>query len=121
MGLEVVAQPPAEFDRWLAREAKPAGPPATAAAERGARVFTTGPCQSCHTIRGTSAAGDVGPDLTHVGSRRTLGANTVPNTREYLRSWIRDSQEVKPGNDMPDLRLMPSRLDDVVAYLEGLR
>jgi cytochrome c oxidase subunit 2 len=120
MGLEVVAQPPAEFDRWLAREAKPAGRPSTAAAGRGARVFTTGPCQSCHTIRGTSAAGDVGPDLTHVGSRRTLGANTVPNTPEFLRSWIRDSQEVKPGNDMPDLRLTPSRLDDVVAYLAGL-
>jgi cytochrome c oxidase subunit II len=121
MGLEVVAQPRAEFERWLAREAKPAAPPTTAAARRGERVFTTGPCQSCHTIRGTSAGGDVGPDLTHLAARRTLGANTVPNTPEYLRSWIRGSQEVKPGNDMPDIGLTPARLDDLVAYLEGMR
>jgi cytochrome c oxidase subunit II len=120
MGLEVVAQTRAQFDRWLAREAQPASPPSTDAAHRGEEVFTSGACQSCHTIRGTSAAGDVGPDLTHIASRRTLGANTIPNRPPYLRSWILGSQEVKPGNDMPNIRLTPSRLDDVVAYLEGL-
>jgi cytochrome c oxidase subunit II len=121
MGLEVFAQPRAEFERWLADQAKPAAPPASAAARRGQNVFTTGPCQSCHTIRGTSSGGDVGPDLTHIAARRTLGANTVPNTPQYLRSWIRGSQEVKPGNDMPNIALTQARLDDVVAYLEGLR
>jgi cytochrome c oxidase subunit 2 len=121
MALEVVAQTPAAFRRWLSAEAEPAVRPGTAAAQRGARVFTTGGCGSCHTIRGTSASGDVGPDLTHVGARSTLGALTVPNTPQYLRSWIAGSQEVKPGNDMPSFDLGPGRLDDVVAYLEGLR
>jgi cytochrome c oxidase subunit 2 len=121
MGLEVIAQTRTAFRRWLADQAEPARPPANAAARRGEQVFTSGACQSCHTIRGTSASGDVGPDLTHLAGRRTLGANTVPNTPEYLRSWIGGSQEVKPGNDMPDLKLSRPDLDDLVAYLEGLR
>jgi cytochrome c oxidase subunit 2 len=121
MGLEVVAQPPAQFRAWLARQGQPAAAPSGAAARRGEQAFTSGACQSCHTIRGTSASGDVGPDLTHVAGRRTLGALTITNTPEYLRSWISGSQEVKPGNDMPNIAMPPGRLDDVVAYLEGLR
>jgi cytochrome c oxidase subunit II len=121
MAMEVIADPPARFRAWLADQARPARPPATAAAQRGARLFATGACQSCHTIRGTSAAGTVGPDLTHVADRRTLAANTIPNERPYLRSWIADSQEVKPGNDMPNLTLPGAQLDDLVAYLESLR
>jgi cytochrome c oxidase subunit 2 len=121
MGLEVVAEPAARFRRWLADQARPAASPATAAARRGQDVFTSAGCQSCHTIRGTQASGDVGPDLTHLAGRRTLGALAIPNTGRYLRSWILGSQEVKPGNQMPNLDLAPGRLDDLVAYLEGLR
>jgi cytochrome c oxidase subunit II len=121
MGLEVVVEPAARFRRWLARQAGTAGPPATAAARRGEQVFASAGCQSCHTIRGTSASSDVGPDLTHLAGRRTLGALAIPNTPEYLRSWILGSQEVKPGNQMPNLDLASGRLDDLVAYLEGLR
>jgi cytochrome c oxidase subunit 2 len=121
MGLVVVAEPAARFERWLADQAEPAAAPAAAAARRGQQMFTSAGCQSCHAIRGTSASGDVGPDLTHLASRRTLGALAIPNTREYLRSWIVGSQEVKPGNQMPDLDLPQDRLDDLVAYLEGLR
>jgi cytochrome c oxidase subunit 2 len=120
MGLVVVAEPEAQFRRWLAQQARPAAPPATAAARRGQEIFTSAGCQSCHAIRGTSASGDVGPDLTHLASRKTLGALAIPNTREYLRSWIVGSQQVKPGNQMPDLDLTPDRLDDLTAYLEGL-
>ncbi|MGE5275263.1 MAG: cytochrome c oxidase subunit II [Verrucomicrobiota bacterium] len=121
MALEVVAQTPAAFRRWLSDQARPAAPPGTSAARRGERIFTTAGCRSCHTIRGTSARGDVGPDLTHLAGRRTLGALTLPNTPRYLRSWIAGSQEVKPGNDMPNFVLGPGGLDDIVAYLEGLR
>jgi cytochrome c oxidase subunit II len=121
MGLEVVVEPAARFRRWLARQAGTAGPPATAAARRGEQVFASAGCQGCHTIRGTSASSDVGPDLTHLAGRRTLGALAIPNTPEYLRSWILGSQEVKPGNQMPNLDLASGRLDDLVAYLEGLR
>jgi cytochrome c oxidase subunit II len=121
MALEVIADPPAVFRRWLAGQARPARPPATPGARDGARLFTSGACQSCHTIRGTSAAGTVGPDLTHVASRRTLAANTISNDPPNLRSWIDDSQEVKPGNDMPNLSLTGPQLDALVAYLDGLR
>jgi cytochrome c oxidase subunit 2 len=121
MGLEVVAESAAGFRRWLAAQAKPAAPPETDAARRGQDIFTYAGCQSCHTIRGTSASSDVGPDLTHLGGRRTLGALAIMNTPEYLRSWILGSQEVKPGNQMPNLDLAAGRLDDLVAYLEGLR
>jgi cytochrome c oxidase subunit 2 len=119
MGLEVVAEPANRFRRWLVDQARPAASPAGAAAGRGQEVFTSAGCQSCHAIRGTPASGDVGPDLTHLASRKTLGALAIPNTSRYLRSWILDSQEVKPGNQMPNLHLAPARLDDLVAYLEG--
>jgi cytochrome c oxidase subunit II len=121
MGLVVVAEPAAQFRQWLAGQARPAPPPASAAARRGRKIFTSAGCQSCHTIRGTSASSDVGPDLTHLASRRTLGALAIPNTRDYLRSWIVDSQAVKPGNQMPNLDLTPDRLDDLTAYLSELR
>ena len=120
MGLVVVAEPAAQFRQWLAGQARPAVPPATVAARRGQEIFTSAGCQSCHAIRGTSASGDVGPDLTHLASRRTLGALTIPNTREYLRSWIVGSQQVKPGNQMPDMNLSGRELQELLAYLEGL-
>jgi cytochrome c oxidase subunit 2 len=121
MGLVVVAEPAPKFRQWLAAQSRPATPPATAAATRGREIFTSAGCQSCHAIRGTSASSDVGPDLTHLASRTTLGALAIPNTPEYLRSWIVDSQDVKPGNQMPNLDLAPDRLDDLTAYLGALR
>jgi cytochrome c oxidase subunit II len=76
-------------------------------------------CGSCHTIRGTEASGDVGPDLTHVGSRTSLAAATIPNTRERMRAWIDDPQAVKPGNQMPKVDLTSAQLAELVRYLEA--
>jgi cytochrome c oxidase subunit 2 len=121
MAFYVVADPPAVFRRWLANQARPAPAPAVAAARRGKQMFLNGSCADCHTIRGTSASGDVGPDLTHLATRRTLAALTIPNTRADLARWIENAQQVKPGNQMPDVHLTSSQLDDMVAYLEGLR
>ena len=81
----------------------------------------SGPCSSCHTIRGTSAGGDTGPDLTHVGSRTSLAAITVANTPSELARWIDHAQELKPGNQMPDFDLPAGQVQQLVAYLEGLR
>jgi cytochrome c oxidase subunit 2 len=78
-------------------------------------------CAGCHTVRGTDAAGQIAPDLTHVAARTTLGAGTLSNTSEHLATWIRDSQRVKPGNQMPPNPLDPDDLDALVAYLETLR
>jgi cytochrome c oxidase subunit 2 len=120
MAMYVYAQQPADFQRWLREQAAPARPPAGASARAGARAFGDD-CASCHTIRGTSANGQVGPDLTHVGSRTTIAALTLPNNRAALADWLRDPQHVKPGNRMPDLGLSQPDVDALVSYLEGLK
>jgi cytochrome c oxidase subunit 2 len=121
MDMYVFAESPAAFQRWLAHQAEPAAAPAAADASRGEQVFTGSSCASCHAIRGTTAAGYVGPDLTHLTTRTTLGALTVPNTRRSLSSWITGSQHLKPGNQMPDIQFSPQQLRALVAYLAGLR
>jgi cytochrome c oxidase subunit II len=121
MGMLVDVEPKAQFQAWLRKQSAPAVAPTTALARRGKDAFLSGPCSSCHTIRGTSARGFVGPDLTHLASRTTLAGVLIPNSRSYLARWIVDSQHIKPGNQMPDFHLTGSKLDALVAYLEGLR
>lgn len=113
MEIVVVAQPRAQFLRWLRTQGEPA--------EEGLALFQEKGCANCHAIRGTSAASQVGPDLTHVASRRMLAAGTIPNDREHLRKFIRDPQAVKPGSKMPQVPQRPSETDALVRYLEGLR
>jgi cytochrome c oxidase subunit II len=113
MAVAVVAQTPADFRRWLANQRQPAS--------GGSEVFMRASCGDCHRIRGTSADGTVGPDLTHVASRQTLASLALPNTREYLRAWIRDPGRFKPGTRMPKLPLTSGELDRLVAYLEQLK
>jgi cytochrome c oxidase subunit 2 len=112
MGFWVFADPPARFCAWLAREVRPAA--------RSDAVFA-GKCASCHAIRGTAATSNVGPDLTHLASRTSLGALTLPNTRERLAEWLRDPQRAKPGNQMPALDLTSAQIAQLVNYLETLR
>jgi cytochrome c oxidase subunit II len=121
MGMLVFAEPKARFRTWLRQQAAPAAPPRTPLEQRGRQVFENGPCASCHTIRGTSARGYVGPDLTHLASRTTLGGVTIPNRPDYLSRWIVDSQHFKPGNEMPDLQLSRAQLRALVAYLGSLK
>jgi cytochrome c oxidase subunit 2 len=117
----VIAEPQATFDRWVQRESSMV-PASTASNQaRGQRVFEINACAGCHTIRGTTAAGRVGPDLTHFGSRRTIGAGTVPNTRGLLAAWILNSQSIKPGNLMPPIPLPPDDVQALVDYLESLK
>jgi cytochrome c oxidase subunit 2 len=121
MAMAVIADPPDRFDAWLADQARPAARPVAGLAARGEQVFMAHQCASCHAIRGTAAAGRVGPDLTHVGRRATLAALTLPNTAGKLAAWIRDPQYFKPGNRMPAIGLERSEIDAVTAYLRGLR
>jgi cytochrome c oxidase subunit 2 len=121
MALEVVAEPAPAFRTWLAREVMPARAPSSDLERTGQRAFLDGACSSCHTIRGTSAAADVGPDLTHLASRATIAALTLPNTAQALATWITDGQHVKPGNQMPDVQIAPAQLRALVDYLESLR
>lgn len=118
MGLVVVAHAPADFAAWRLKQAAPAA----ASTLPGAAVFTASGCGACHTIRGTEANGLAGPDLTHVGSRQTLGAGILPNNQGTMAGWIADSQGIKPGNRMPSYSVLSGQeLRDVAAYLESLK
>lgn len=121
MATTVIAESPTRFAAWVAREAEPRSAPQTPLQQAGERVFLGSSCASCHTIAGTAARGTIGPDLTHVGSRRTLAALTIPNTAAQMRNWIAHPQRVKPGNRMPDIRLSDREVDALAGYLEGLR
>jgi cytochrome c oxidase subunit 2 len=121
MSMFVVAQSRAAFQSWLSNMAAPAATPTTSMARLGQHVFMTSQCASCHQIRGTSAQGLIGPDLTHLASRRTIAAATLRNTPANLLRWISQPQAVKPGNRMPDLGLARSQYAEITAYLETLR
>jgi cytochrome c oxidase subunit II len=122
MALLVVAMPVADFEAWLAAQSRPAVAQETPAAGRGRDLFIAAGCGACHTIRGTPAVGSLGPDLTHVGSRRSVGLDTLPMTSRNLARFIADGQHIKPGNRMPPFRVFSEdELDAVAAYLAGLR
>jgi cytochrome c oxidase subunit 2 len=121
MGFLVIVQSPADFGRWLAQREQPPPPPDSDLAERGAVTFQRLPCAGCHTVRGTQANGTVGPDLTDVGSRRTLGSVTIDNTSENLTRWITDAQSIKPGSLMPPISMSSGDAQAVVAYLQSLK
>ena len=121
MRLIVIAEPQEKFDAWMEAQRQPAKPPVDPLAQRGLNVFITGPCALCHAIRGTDAAGQVAPDLTHLASRVTIGAGTLPNSAGNLAGWIIDSQHIKPGNAMPPNSLSAEDLRGLLAYLGGLQ
>jgi cytochrome c oxidase subunit II len=121
MGFEVVAEPEADFHRWLEGQRTPAPAPVDANARRGLDVMIRGACVACHTVSGTSLQGKVAPDLSHLASRRTIGAALLPNTPSSLAAWIRNPQAVKPGSQMPPQALSDDDLQAVVAYLGTLQ
>ena len=121
MAMLVVAQPRDSFERWLAQQRDSARTPSDSVAARGQEVFLATSCVMCHAIRGTPAGSRIGPDLTHLASRRTIAAGSLPNTRGNLAGWILDPQRIKPGTRMPPNQLSPDDLQALLAYLETLR
>jgi cytochrome c oxidase subunit 2 len=120
MALWVNALPKQEYLAWAEEQRKPSRMPRTASQRKGLETFMNGPCPLCHTIAGTNASGKTAPDLTHIASRRSLAAATVPNRRGYLAAWILDPQHVKPGNFMPPNVMKGSDLNPLLDYLESL-
>lgn len=116
----VVAQPPAEFDEWLANEAQSASPPTDDAAAAGENVFMNTTCVGCHAIRGTAAVSQIGPDLTHLAQRETIAAGVLANTRANLARFVTEPHDVKPGVAMPPTALTPEELEALLDYLEQL-
>jgi cytochrome c oxidase subunit 2 len=118
MAMTIYADPPQRFSAWLRDEAKPL---ATSAQQSpGFQAFTQNDCGSCHALRGTSARGNIGPDLTHLMTRKTLGALTIPNTKDNLDAWVRDPQQFKPGNKMPALNVPAGQFTKLSAFLRSL-
>ena len=122
MLLRVVAEPPDQFARWVEQQRRAAtAAPTDSVVAAGRRAFLGTACISCHTVAGTVANGRYGPDLTHLMSRGTIGAGVAPNTRERLRSWIRNPDDLKHGVLMPAMQLDDAQLDQLVEYLLTLR
>jgi len=121
MGLRVLVDAPADFEAWVTTNRSNAARPADSEARAGQGVFMANACVSCHEIRGTGARGQLGPDLTHVGSRLTIGAGLLDNNLENLIRWIDSTQVVKPGTLMPEVDLTESQIQQLAAYLLGLR
>jgi cytochrome c oxidase subunit II len=121
MILWVIAEEPARFEAWMDRQLQPAVQPAGPAQLDGQQAFLKYACVFCHTIQGTPAAGQMAPDLTHFGSRSTLAAGTLPNTKGNLAAWIADPQNIKPGNHMAMLPIQSQDLQPIVEYLDSLQ
>lgn len=121
MRFDVVVLAPEDFALWLTRQREPARPPTQPLATHGQEQFLANGCGACHTVRGTPANGVVGPDLTHVGSRLSLGAGILPNDHEAFVRWIAHTDEVKPGVHMPAFGMLPSQdVQALAAYLDSL-
>jgi cytochrome c oxidase subunit II len=122
MAFRVVVLERPEFESWLAAQGDPARAPTQPLAARGADLFIANGCGACHTVRGTQARGVIGPDLTHVGSRISLAAGTLPNEPADFERWIAQADRIKPGALMPHFGMLPRReLQALAAYLEALR
>jgi cytochrome c oxidase subunit 2 len=116
MAFLVIAQTPGDYQKWRQGQLAPAAAPASAQIEEGERDFVLR-CGACHTVRGTSAGGQVGPDLTHLMSRQTIAAGELKNNIANLSGWIADPQGVKPGTLMPAVELSGPELEALRTYL----
>lgn len=122
MSFVVIVSEQVAFDSWLANQARPAAAPADPVAQRGQAAFLEHGCSTCHTIRGTAALGVVGPDLTHVASRHTLAAGTLPTGPEEFQRWIAHAERLKPGAHMPSFDSLPEdTVASLAAYLAQLK
>lgn len=122
MRLLAVVQDAKDYETWLQQQVQPGAEPKTPQEVAGQGIFISGPCAMCHQIRGTAAGGTIGPDLTHIGSRQMIGADSFPNNNGYLEGWITHAQTLKPECLMPNLtQFTGPQLQDLVAYLRSLQ
>jgi cytochrome c oxidase subunit II len=119
MGFDVVADAPDAFAQWLDAQLTPAALAAGDAMQHGEQAFVFR-CGACHTVRGTEAGGTVGPDLTHLMSRQSIAAGTLPNNASMLAAWIANPQALKPGTRMPTLQLSGPEIGDISSWLATL-
>ena len=122
MILLVVAQTPDDFNRWLADSRRLAVQPVTEEQKEGQQLFMSASCSLCHTIQGTLAGGTLGPDLTHIGSRRRIASNWLENNTGNLTAWVTSARSLKPAVLMPNLtQFNGDQVRALVAYLQSLK
>ena len=121
MALLVIADEPGAYEQWASAQRAPAAAPASDEERRGRELFATSTCAMCHAVAGTLAQGRRAPDLTHVASRLTIAAGTLPNTAATRAAWILDPQQFKPGVNMPPHEFAPQDLAALGAFLGSLR
>lgn len=121
MALWIFADSPEQFDAWRRAQIQSAVAAPSAAAQKGQQVFLSSACVMCHAINGTPAGANFGPNLTHLASRNTIAAATLPNDRSHLEQWVDDSQQIKPGNRMPPNKLRPQDMEALLDYLQSLK
>lgn len=122
MAFDVRVLPADEFDAWMAAQRRPVPEPPTPELVRGRDAFFALGCQSCHAVRGTEAAGLVGPDLSRIGARASLAAGTLPTRVETIAAWIAGAQHIKPENRMPSFDVTDGEtLLAMAAWLESLK
>ena len=126
MKLEAVVESPDDFEAWTQAQAVASPPladedPFAVLVQEGASALMRTGCIACHRVEGTPAQGTIGPDLSHVGSRRTIAAGILENNAENMDRWLRDPAAVKPGALMPNLQLSDEDIRSLTAYLSSLR
>lgn len=119
MGMLLIAESPRDFAAWRAHQLQSPARPATGGQWAGLANFTAH-CGACHAIRGTGAAGMVGPDLSHLMQRHTIAAGILPNDPADLERWISDPQGIKPGALMQKPELSANERASIISYLETL-
>jgi len=121
MRIRVIAQSEADFESWSEHQLEIPAQPDTGEAAQGAQLFQQLTCADCHTISGTSATANIGPNLTHLAERQTLATGRLENTPANLAQWLSDPQAVKPDVHMPNFEMTTDQVHDLTAYLETLR
>ncbi|WP_425409835.1 cytochrome c oxidase subunit II [Hyphococcus sp.] len=118
MSLYAIAMPPEAYVDWMTHERSVAAPVVDS---QGGRLFQASGCGGCHTVRGTQANGVIGPDLTHVASRRSLGAGVLANNHAAFADWIKNHDSIKPDTRMPPFEfLTDAEIDHIASYLAEL-
>jgi len=121
MGIEVIAMQPDRFAQWTEARRSPSRVALSKSEQHGFDVFFKVACHNCHAIDGTSALGIRGPNLTHLASRRTIGAGLLENNHGNLSGWVANPQTAKPGNLMPRTHIKSTDLRSLVEFLETLK
>ena len=121
MQFRVVVDTPAQYAAWISHMSQPAAQPLSLSAQNGEQLFFGATCSSCHTIDGTPAAGKAAPNLTHEASRWAIAGGVLPMSQQNLARWVNDPNAYKPGALMPAFHFNSKQLQDLSAYLAGLK